>query len=150
MSQTTTGGGIPPFVNQTMKFVLASPIHGIVSKTILLLTFTGRRSGRTYTTPVSYSQYGDQVVVFTHAGWWKNLCGCAPVTLRIRGRELQGLAEAVADDKEAVAAALTAHLRNAPFDARYYDVTFDADGNPNAGEAAEAAQSVVMIRIQLC
>ena len=147
MSQTPT---IPPFVNRTMKLVLRSPVHGIVSKTVLLITFTGRKSGKTYTTPVSYSQNGDQVYVFTHADWWKNLHGGAPVSLRIQGRELQGLAEAVAEDKDAVAAGLATHLRKVPSDARYYGVTFDDHRNPRTEEIEKAAQSVVMIRIRLC
>ncbi len=147
MSQTPT---IPPFVNRTMKLVLRSPVHGIVSKTVLLITFTGRKSGKTYTTPVSYSQNGDQVYIFTHADWWKNLLSGASVSLRIQGRELQGLAEAVAEDKGAVAAGLAAHLRKVPSDARYYGVTFDDHRNPRAEEIEKAAQSVVMIRIRLC
>jgi len=147
MSQTPT---IPPFVNRTMKFVLRSPVHGIVSKTILLITFTGRKSGKTYTTPVSYSQNGDQVYIFSHADWWKNLRSGAPVSLRIQGRELQGLAEAVAEDKSAVATGLAAHLRKVPSDARYYGVTFDDHRYPRAEEIEKAAQSVVMIRIRLC
>lgn len=147
MSQAPT---IPPYVNQAMKFVLRSPVHGVISKSILLITFTGRKSGKTYTTPVSYSQHGDQVYVFTHATWWKNLCGGAAVTLRIQGRELQGLAEPVVEDKQAVAAGLMAHLRVVPSDARYYDVTFDERGNPQVEEVVKAVQSVVMIRVQLC
>ncbi len=147
MSQTPT---IPPFVNRTMKLVLRSPVHGIVSKTVLLITFTGRKSGKTYTTPVSYSQNGDQVYIFSHADWWKNLRSGAPVSLRIQGRELQGLAEAVAEDKSAVATGLAAHLRKVPSDARYYGVTFDDHRNPRAEEIEKAAQSVVMIRIRLC
>ena len=147
MSQTPT---VPPFVNHAMKFVLRSPVHGMVSKTILLITFTGRKSGKTYTTPVSYSQYGDQVYIFTHAAWWKNLRSGTPVTLRIRGREFQGLAEPVAEDKQAIAAGLTAHLRKVPSDARYYGVTFDDHGNPRAEEVEKAVQTVVMIRIRLC
>jgi deazaflavin-dependent oxidoreductase (nitroreductase family) len=133
-----------------MKFVLRSPVHGMVSKSLLLITFTGRKSGKTYTTPVSYSQYGDRVYIFTHAGWWKNLrCG-APVTLHIRGRDLRGLAEPVAEDKQTVAAGLTEHLRKVPSDARYYGVTFDENKNPRAEEVEQAAQTVVMIRIRLC
>jgi hypothetical protein len=69
-----------------------------------------------YTTPVSYSQHDDLVYVFTHADWWKNLRGGAAVTLCIRGREFQGLAEPVAEDKGAVAAGLTAHLRKVPLE----------------------------------
>jgi deazaflavin-dependent oxidoreductase (nitroreductase family) len=133
-----------------MKFVLRSPMHGMVSKMVLLITFTGRKSGKTYTTPVSYSQHDDQVYVFTHADWWKNLRGGAPVTLRIQGRELQGLPEPVAEDKQAVAAGLTAHLQKVRSDARYYGVTFDDNGSPRAEEAEKAAQTVVMLRIRLC
>jgi hypothetical protein len=70
--------------------------------------------------------------------------------LRIRGREVQGLAEPVAEDKQAVAAGLTTHLRKVPFDARFYGVTFDEHGNPRAEEVEKAVQTVVMIRIRLC
>jgi len=147
MSEAPT---IPPYVNSAMKFVLLSPVHGMVSKTVLLITFTGRKSGKTYTTPVDYSQYGDQVYIFTHAAWWKNLRSEAPVTLFIRGREVQGLAEPIAEDKHAVAAGLTEHLRKVPSDARYYGVTFDDQRNPRAEEVEKAAQNVVMICIRLC
>jgi deazaflavin-dependent oxidoreductase (nitroreductase family) len=148
MSQTPT---IPPIVNKTMKFVLRSPMHGLVSKTVLLITFTGRKSGKTYTTPVSYSQHNDQVYIFSHAAWWKNLRTGAPVTFRIQGRDLQGLAEQpVAEDKHAVAAGLTAHLRKVPSDARFYGVTFDDQRNPRAEEVKKAVQTVVMIPIRLC
>jgi len=141
---------IPPSVNNVMRFVLRSPLHGIVSKTILLITFSGRKSGKTYTTPVSYSQDGDQVYIFTHADWWKNLRSGAPVVLRIRGREYQGVAEPVAEDKQAIAAGLSAHLRKVQSDARYYSVTFDEHKDPRAEEVEKAAQTVVMIRIRLC
>jgi hypothetical protein len=147
MSQTPA---VPPFVNNAMKFVLRSPMHGMVSKSVMLITFTGRKIGRTYTTPVSYSQDGDQVTIFTHATWWKNLRSGAPVTLCIRGCDLQGLAEPVAEDKGAVAAGLATHLRKVPSDARYYAVTFDDYRNPRAEEVEKAAQTVVMIRIRLC
>jgi len=147
MSQTTS---VPPFVNHAMELVLRSPVHGMVSKTILLITFTGRKSGMTYTTPVSYSQYDDQVYIFTHAVWWKNLRSGPPVTLRLRGREFQGRAEPVAEDKQAIAARLIAHLRKVPSDARFYGVTFDDHRNPRAEEVEKAAQTVVMICIRLC
>jgi deazaflavin-dependent oxidoreductase (nitroreductase family) len=147
MSQPTT---VPPFVNHAMKFVLRSPMHGMVSKNILLITFTGCKSGKAYTTPVCYSQEGDQVYIFTHAKWWKNLCNCTSVTLRLRGREIQGVPEPVVEDKGAIAARLIAHLRRVPSDARYYDVTFDEHSNPRAEEVEKAVQTVVMIRVSLC
>ena len=52
MSQTTQTPTVPPLVTRAMKLVLRSPVHKMVSKTVLLITFTGRKSGKTYTTPV--------------------------------------------------------------------------------------------------
>jgi deazaflavin-dependent oxidoreductase (nitroreductase family) len=147
MSQTPT---VPPVVNRAMKFVLRSPMHGMVSNSVMLITFTGRKSGKTYTTPVSYSQHDDQVYAFSHADWWKNLRGGAPVILRIRGRDLQGLPEPIVEDKQAIAAGLAAHLRKVPSDARYYGVTFDANGAPRAEEVEKAVQTVVMLHFRLC
>ena len=72
------------------------------------------------------------------------------MTLRMRGRDLQGLAEPVAEDKAAVAAGLDAHLSKVPSDAKYYNVTIDPQGNPNREDVVKAAQTAVMIRIRLC
>lgn len=147
MTQNPT---IPPSINAVMKFMLRSPLHGMISKTVLLITFTGRKSGKFFTTPVSYSQAGDRLTIFTHSTWWKNLKKDAPVTLRLRGRETQGLPETIVDDQQAITAGLATHLRQVPSDARYYQVTFDENGNPRPDEIVKAVQSVVMIRIQLC
>lgn len=96
--------------NPFMKALLRSPLHGVVSRSFLLITFTGRKSGKVYTTPVQYAERGDTVTVVTSAGytWWKNLRGGAPVEVRLRGQQRRGTAE-VTTDSTAVAAAL-AHL----------------------------------------
>ncbi|CAG1013833.1 hypothetical protein ANAEL_04816 [Anaerolineales bacterium] len=146
MSQTST---VPPFINKMMKFMLGSPMHGLVSKIALLISFTGRKSGRAYTTPVSYSKFDDQVYIFTHANWWKNLKGGAPVTLRLQGQDVQGLAEPVIEDKQVIATRLTEHLRKVPSDAPYYGVTLDKSGNPRAEEVEKGVHNVVMIRVRL-
>jgi ubiquinone/menaquinone biosynthesis C-methylase UbiE len=140
---------IPPTVNRIMAAVLRSPLHVLVSRTIMLITFTGRKTGRTYTTPVSYLREGDTVTLFTRSRWWKNLVGGAPVTLRIQGRTYQGWAEAIAENKAAVAADLQVFLRHVRFDARVYGVSFDADGEPNVEEVRRAAQDVVLIRAHI-
>jgi deazaflavin-dependent oxidoreductase (nitroreductase family) len=141
---------IPPFVNSMMRFMLRSPLHPVVSKSILLITFQGRKSGRIYTTPVSYSEHRDGVYAFTHAKWWKNLRGGAPVTLRIRGRETSAIATALADDRQAVSDGLLAHLNKVPSDAKFYKVRLDADRQPVPEDVLRAAETVVMIRFEIC
>jgi hypothetical protein len=146
MSETAS---IPPFVNKTMKFLLRSPLHGMVSKTVVLINFTGRNSGKAFATPVSYTQTGNQIHIFTHAAWWKNLHSDKPVTLHLRGTEVQGYPEVIVEDKQAIASELAAHLRSVPSDAPYYKVTFDHLGNPKSEEVQRAVQTVVMIHIHL-
>ena len=44
--------------NTFIKLFLRSPLHRMMSKSTLLITFTGRKSGNKYTTPVNYSLEG--------------------------------------------------------------------------------------------
>jgi hypothetical protein len=71
------------------------------------------------------------------------------VTLHLRGREVRGLAELVAEDEQAIATELSAHLRKVPSVARYYGVTFDDHGTPCAEQVEQAVQSVVMICVRV-
>ncbi|GAP16994.1 nitroreductase/quinone reductase family protein [Levilinea saccharolytica] len=149
MKKQKSSGGIPPAVNHILKFILRSPLHAILSKNFLLITFTGRKSGKSFTTPVSYSQEGGTLYIFTHATWWKNLCPEVPITLRLRGKDVLGLPEAIADDKKAVTAGLLAHLKRSPYDAPFYGVTLDENKTPRPEEVEAGAQTTVMIRVAL-
>lgn len=149
-NQQQESNAVPGWLNTVMTFILRTPLlHRAVSAKILLITFTGRKSGKTYTTPVSYLQEGNTVTMFTHSRWWKNLAGGAPVMMRIRGKTMNGTATAVPDDTDAIAAVLDRHLRNNHFDAKYYQVTYDEAGNPNADQIRAAAEQSIMIQVAL-
>lgn len=149
MNATRSTPTIPPFVNRMMKFILRSPFHGLVSKSMMLISFQGRKTGKTYTTPVSYSRHGDLATVFTHAGWWKNLRGGAPVIARIQGRDVHGWAQPVDQDKASIADGLAAHLQKVRSDAGFYGVSFDESGKPKRVEVENAVHTVVMICIRV-
>lgn len=136
--------------NPLMRFLLRSPLHGLVSGTTMLVTFTGRMTGKRYTTPVNYTRDGDVVAFFSHRAriWWRNLRRRAPVTVRVKGHDLPGTAEAVTD-AEQVQAGLLAHLTTIPGDAKYYQVRLDDDHRPDPEDVAKAARNRVMIRIEL-
>ena len=44
--------------NSIMKWLIRSPLHGLVSKSMLVIGYTGRKSGRRYETPVNYVRDG--------------------------------------------------------------------------------------------
>lgn len=84
-------------INPIMALLLRSPLHSLLSKSLMLLSFTGRKSGKRYSVPVGYMQAGQDLFVFTHSKWGKNLSGGVPVTLRLRGRNVAGTATLIAD-----------------------------------------------------
>lgn len=135
--------------NVVVRFLLRSPLHFLLSNTLMLLTYTGRKSGKRYTNPVSYTREGDVVTVFTYRSWWKNVCGGAPVLVEIKGHQTGGTAEAISEEKEAIATSLLAFLRKHPALARGYNVPLDADGQPDPEAVQQAAHFVVMVRIHL-
>jgi len=52
-------------VNRFLSLLLRSPPHGVLSDGVLLLGFTGRKSGRRYTTPINYLRDGGAVLLTT-------------------------------------------------------------------------------------
>jgi len=90
--------------NPMMKWLLKSPFHGFVSNMYMLITFTGRKSGTVYTTPVQYKHEGNKVYVITSQGytWWKNLRGGADVQLLIQKKLYTGHATTIEDTAQII------------------------------------------------
>lgn len=142
MSQDNT---IPPWVNTIMKGLLRSPFHFVASRNIMLLSFTGRKSGKSYTVPVSYLQDGDVITVFTDRAWAKNFRGGAPATVVVRGKTLQGSAQAVEGPQ--IAAPLAEFLTRIPRDAKYHNVRRSPDGSLDQGDIERAAAGEFMVTV---
>ena len=136
--------------NSIMAFVLRSPLHGMLSKSTLLITYTGRKSGKTYTTPVNYIQVEDGLLVTSYRKrtWWRNLRGGVSVTLRLQGKDRQATTEVYEDD-ENVPRYLATYLSKAPQVAKYFNVSLDEKGAPNLADVRQAAVERVIVHIQL-
>jgi hypothetical protein len=148
-TEQSTAPTVPRIVNVVVKALLSSPLHGLMSKNRMLLTFRGRKSGKVYTTPVSYFREGESIVCFTDSPWWKNLRGGAPVRICLTGRDLAGMAYPIDTDTEAIVKGLERMLQKIPSDARYYLVTVGPRGQLSASDLMRAAYANVMIRIHL-
>ena len=89
-------------LNRALRAVLRSPVHGLASGRVALLTYTGRRSGREYTIPAFYRDKGDEITIAVgwpdDKVWWRNLTGDGgEVRLVVRGRRVSGHAIATRD-----------------------------------------------------
>jgi hypothetical protein len=78
--------------NPLIKAVLGSPMHPLLSRNTMVITFSGRVSGRAYSFPVNYHSQGDLITVFTprQRSWWKNFRQPIPVRLQVQGEPLEG------------------------------------------------------------
>jgi hypothetical protein len=74
----------------------------LVDRYVVVVTYTGRRSGHTFSTPVFYRRRGDrltiQVALADGKSWWRNFEGDGgPISLGLRGTDRAGHATARRD-----------------------------------------------------
>ncbi len=82
-------------VNVVMRRLLGLPFPTPLSRNLMLLSYTGRRSGRAYRQPVSYVIDGDTLLTPGGGNWKLNLRDGEPVTARMRGRDVLLIPELV-------------------------------------------------------
>ncbi len=115
----------------------------------MIITFKGRKTGREYSTPISYFMEHQTVYCFTRARWWKNIGEGSNVSVRIRGVKYNGYAKAIPDDVHRKAEALKMRLRANPKAGMLYGISSNSAGDPNEEELLEFATANVLIVIEI-
>jgi hypothetical protein len=115
---------------------------------MMVLSFRGAKSGKAYSFPVGYAEDERGLVTFTRFAWWKNFRGERPVSVRLRGREVPGIAFAERDP-ERVRERFAYYLKRNPHDGKYFGVKVGRDGRTDPDELTRAAGRLVMIRTVL-
>ena len=114
-------------INVPMRFVLARPVATPLTRRLMLITYTGRKSGKTYRQPLSYVEH-DGTLLTPGGGTWKlNLPAGEPVHMRLRGRDVTARPEFIADPDQvehllAVMTSANPRVRN------FVGIPQDADG----------------------
>jgi deazaflavin-dependent oxidoreductase (nitroreductase family) len=135
--------------NLVLKRLLRSPLHRMGSTRLLLLTFRGRKTGKVFTTPVSYVQVGETVLFGTERAWKENLRGGVLVGLWLRGQRRMGRAE-VLDDEAGMRERYREMLANNPGYGRFIGVTLNEDGQPDPDAVRRARdRGLAVVRIRL-
>ena len=106
-------------LNPAIVWILRSPLHPLLSAALMLITVTGRRSGRRYTIPVGYQRDGARFTILVskarRKNWWRNYLDPRPAELHVHGRTLRGRAWVVPDDSEEFRDAIEATFHRLPF-----------------------------------
>jgi nitroimidazol reductase NimA-like FMN-containing flavoprotein (pyridoxamine 5'-phosphate oxidase superfamily) len=133
-------------VNPLVRLLLRSPLHRLLSRSLVILSYQGRKTGRWHSLPCMYARHGQHLYIIPgHPDrklWWRNLRQPTPVRLRLQGRDLNGTATA-SSDPEAVAAGLRRYLARYPKTARPLGVQLETNG------AVTAGRSLVVVTVHL-
>jgi len=115
-------------VNVPMRAVLGLPVPTPLGRNLMLLYYTGRKTGKAYRQPVSYARESDQTLLTPGGGRWTlNMTDGRPVQIRLRGRDRMGRPELITDPEE-VQRAFAVIVGENPRAARFIPIPRDADG----------------------
>ncbi len=150
-SEVTVPTRTPPkWLNSMMTLMLKTPgLQRWIGKGVALLTYTGRRSGKRYTIPVSYARSGNQVTALTKKtrSWWRNFADEPAVELRLAGKRFPAIATASVGDPETLPV-LVEFLEQRPHDAKAYGTPL-RDGKLADEDARALLSQVVLLRFEL-
>ena len=86
--------------NPVMKAILRSPVHWPLSRWFAVISWTGRKTGRRYSTPVSYVLGDSAMWVTTGDRWWRNVG--RGMELRLRGHAREATPTVITDPAESL------------------------------------------------
>ena len=136
-------------INPVMSRLLRSPLHSLVSDSVLLLTFTGSKTGTEYTTPVGYWVKDGHLIVTTQSPWWRNLRGGQPVSMRVQGHHREGTATPHPDSKDVAQYIKEFIDRHRTDAARRLGIQIHGDRKPTVDELEAGVEGTVVIDIEL-
>ena len=124
-------------VNVPMRAVLSLPFPTPLSRNLMLIAYTGRKSGKAYRQPVSYVPDGEVLLTPGGGRWTLNLTDERPVRIRLRGHEVASRPELVAEPAELERLLGVIAAKN-PRAAKFVPIPRDPDGrlDPDALDAA--------------
>jgi hypothetical protein len=139
-------------VNPVMRGLLHSPVHGIISQNIGILHFTGRKSGRALSTPLSFTREGNLVRLLSNQNtrWWYNFRGSdAPVQVELARETYPGTARLFEGDSAELREGVVKFLTSLPRDAAIYGIKLDKNKVPVEASLAAAAPQLILVEITL-
>ncbi len=145
--------GVLSLLNPMIGALLRSPLHALLSPGLLLLTVTGRHSGKRYSIPVGYQRDGDDLVVMVSEArrkqWWRNYYEPGPVSVRLRGRDRAGRAELVAPGSDEFRSIVEQTLLRMPWMGRVFRVAYDRSKGLRDDQIDFLGEEIAIVRIRL-
>lgn len=135
--------------NFFMKALINSPLHALLGDRFAVITVTGRKTGRSISTPINVSRdEGSYTVVsMRNRTWWRNLHGDAPARLRVGGKTFTVRGDII-EDPGAVREELQRYFQKYPDYAKYFNVKTTPEGKLDPNDVQRAAEERLIIRLR--
>jgi deazaflavin-dependent oxidoreductase (nitroreductase family) len=133
--------------NDFVKIFLRTPLRVFMGDT-MLITVTGLKTGKKYTTPVGFYRENGHLWVLTSRNrtWWRNVKNGAQVSLLWKGKPIQAFAQAEMDE-ETVKTRMVDYIQHMPMAARSLQIRIE-DKIPNAEDIKRVAKDRLFVKIK--
>jgi deazaflavin-dependent oxidoreductase (nitroreductase family) len=140
-------------LNSFVTAILRSPLHWLLSPGLMLITVTGRKTGRRYTIPVGYHRAADAVIVIVGEApsktWWRNYRDAGPIELRLRGKVLHGQAEVLPPNAPEFRRRAEASFRRSRVIPWIFGVDFNRRTGLTEAQVKELSEHAAIVRISI-
>ncbi len=133
------------------QFLYAIGLGPIYGRLVLLLTTTGRKSGKSRVTPLQYEEIDGDIYIGsargTKADWYRNIVTNQKVRVRVKTRQFEGKAEPITD-KNRIADFLEIRIQRHP---KMIGAIMQREGvskNPSRAELENYATNRAMVIIR--
>jgi deazaflavin-dependent oxidoreductase (nitroreductase family) len=147
---------VPPSIrllrrfNWSIRALLRSRLHGLLSRDLLVLEYTGAKTRQRRVLPLSYVEHEGRLYLCTRNSlWWRNLRTEPAVEVWLRGRRVSATADVVDPTSAEARDALRAFLARNPRTGEILYEVKSVGGSPSEEDVAREAPRSVVVRLRL-
>ena len=148
--QTVAPRWVFKVMNPIMKALLRSRLHSLMSGSLMLITYTGCKTGKQYTIPIGYFEWEeDELMSFSSARWWTNIRDGRLVTLLIKGKRVEAVPNVI-EEREAVIETIETFIQRLGMRvARRLPIGLPSDREPTREELNATPRGFALIHFKI-
>ena len=137
------------FINPIMIFLMRSPLHFLVSHSVIVLYVFGTKTGKLYRIPVSFFEHRKGLLTCVTDKpniWWKNLKEEKEIKIIFKGKEIKSKINIEPENLDYILPKLNALFTHSRIDGFFGNVGYK-NGLPIEHDVKNAASRMVLIEL---
>ena len=137
------------FINPIMIFLMRSPLHFLVSHSVIVLYVFGTKTGKLYRIPVSFFEHRKGLLTCVTDKpniWWKNLKEEKEIKIVFKGKEIKSKINIEPENFDYILPKLNALFTHSRIDGFFGNVGYK-NGLPIEHDVKNAASRMVLIEL---